>query len=93
MFPLKRLLFAIILIYGMSRGFTVHAATAQYDTSDMEADVFGVLPLRHPVLGRYPVGCDGHHGTDGHLPHPEDSPYQSGHDYQERIITNNENKQ
>ena len=40
MFPLKRLLFAIILIYGMSRGFTVHAATAQYDTSDMEAEGF-----------------------------------------------------
>lgn len=37
---MKRLLFALIFICGMCHSLTVHAAQAQYDTSDMEVQGF-----------------------------------------------------
>ena len=52
-------------------------------------DVCHILQRRHPILGWHPAGRNNHHRIDGHLPHPEDSPYQSGNHYKERITLTN----
>jgi len=61
---------------------TEHTAKKMYSNIH-HTIVSGVLQPWHPLLGRYPIRSDRHHGIDRYLPHPEDSPHQSGNDYQE----------
>ena len=75
------------LVIGNQRNTRLSYCLCNYPT--IETDVCHILQRRHPILGWHPAGRNNHHRIDGHLPHLEDSPYQSGNHYKERITLTN----